>query len=297
MGEILIGTCSWTDPTLIGCGCFYPDWAKSAEDRLRFYAGEFPIVEVDSTYYAMPAEQTARLWVERTGDSFVFDVKAFRLFTHHPTPLKALPKDIRESLPAEAGEKANIYQRDISAETTDELWRRFERALLPLDSAMKLGVVLLQFPPWFHPGDYQREYIAACKERLPQYRVAVEFRHGSWLNEKNRERTLDFLRDNGLAHVCVDAPQGFSSSVPPVPETTSDVGVVRFHGRNAETWEKKGLTTAERFNYLYSESELREWQPAIEAMAGRTKQLHVLFNNCHEDKAVRNARQTRMVLD
>jgi uncharacterized protein YecE (DUF72 family) len=127
--------------------------------------------------------------------------------------------------------------------------------------------------------------------------MAVEFRHGSWLNEHNREQTLDFLLRNDIAHVCIDGPQGFASSVPALPETTSEVGVVRFHGRNAETWEKKGLTTAERFNYLYSEDELREWRPAIEKMAERTKQLHVLFNNCHEDKAVRNARQMRMVLD
>ncbi len=297
MGEILVGTSSWTDPTLIRCKCFYPDWARSAEDRLRFYASKFRLVEVDSSYYAMPAEQTARLWVERTGDDFVFDVKAFRLFTHHPTPLKVLPKDIRESLPPEAGERASLYQKDIPAELTDEMWRRFESALLPLDSAMKLGVVLFQFPPWYYSEDSQRDYIAQCKERLPQYRLAVEFRRGSWLNEKNRERTLDFLRRNDLAYVCVDEPLGFASSVPAVPETTSDIGVVRFHGRNAETWEKKGLTPAERFNYLYSDDQLREWKPALEEMAGKTKQLHVLFNNCHEDKAVRNAGQMRMMLD
>jgi len=283
--------------TLIQSGRFYPSWAKTAEARLQFYAGQFNLVEVDSSYYAMPAERTARLWVERTPQNFVFDVKAFRLFTMHPTPAKALPKDIREELPSEAKAKESLYQRDVPSELTDELWRRFEQALLPLDSAMKLGVVLLQFPPWFYPGNEQRDYILSCKEKLPQYRVAVEFRHNSWLTEKNRERTIDFLKENKLAFVCVDEPQGFKSSVPAVVEATSDIGIVRFHGRNTETWEKKGITTAERFNYLYSEEELREWVPKIKELASRARQLHVLFNNCYQDKGVINASQMKLMLD
>jgi uncharacterized protein YecE (DUF72 family) len=215
----------------------------------------------------------------------------------HPTPAKALPKDIREELPSEAKAKENLYQRDVPSELTDELWRRFEQALLPLDSAMKLGVVLLQFPSWFYPGNEQRDYILSCKEKLPQYRVAVEFRHNSWLTEKNRERTIDFLKENKLAFVCVDEPQGFKSSVPAVVEATSDIGIVRFHGRNTETWEKKGITTAERFNYLYSEEELREWVPKIKELASRARQLHVLFNNCYQDKGVINASQMKLMLD
>ena len=297
MAEILIGTCSWTDPTLIQSGRFYPEWAKSAESRLQFYAGQFPIVEVDSSYYALPSERTSRLWVERTSERFVFDVKAFRLLTQHPTPTSALPKDIREALPAGTKEKARLYQRDLPAGLVDEVWTRFERALLPLDSAAKLGVVLFQFPPWFYPGNEQRDYILACKERLPQYRLAVEFRHNSWVNEKNRERTLSFLRQNDLPFVCVDEPQGFRSSVPPVAEATSDIGLVRFHGRNRDTWEKQGISPAERFNYLYSEHELAEWSPRIKALAARTGQLHVLFNNCYQDKAVVNARQMGYILE
>jgi len=297
MAEILIGTCSWTDPTLIESGRFYPEWAKSAESRLKFYASQFPLVEVDSSYYALPGEKTSRLWVERTSDRFTFDVKAFRLFTQHPTPAAALPKDIREALPASAKEKARLYQRDMPADMTDELWGRFESALLPLDSAGKLGVVLFQFPPWFYPGDEQRHYVLSCQERLPQYRIAVEFRHNSWVNEKNWERTMGFLRDNDLPFVCVDEPQGFESSVPPLAEATSDIGLVRFHGRNRDTWEKPGIGPAERFNYLYGEEELGEWVPKIKELAGKTRQLHVLFNNCYQDKAVVNARQIGYMLD
>ena len=297
MGQVLIGTCSWTDPTLIRSGRFYPPSAKSAEDRLRFYAGEFGIVEVDSTYYAMPAEQTARLWVERTPKDFVFDIKAFRLLTDHPTPAKSLPKDLRDALPSPVAEKTNLYQRDLPAEVVTEVWDRFESALLPLDSAMKLGVVLFQFPPWFYPGARQREYILSCKDKLPQYRLAIEFRQHLWLKDSNREQTIDFLRRNNLSFVCVDEPQGFKSSVPPVSEATSDLGLIRFHGRNSEMWEKRGAGVAERFNYLYNDGELREWVPKVRNLADRTRQLHVLFNNCHEDKAVTNARQIRLMLE
>jgi len=297
MGEILVGTCSWTDPTLIRSGRFYPAEAKSAEARLQFYASQFRLVEVDSTYYSMPREETAVLWAQRTGPDFVFDVKAFRLFTMHPTPLPVLPKDIRESLPSELQHKANVYQRDLPEDMTYELWARFERALLPLDSAGKLGIVLFQFPPWYLPGDEQYDYILSCKQKLPQYRIAVEFRHNSWVNEKNRERTFSFLRENNLPFVCVDEPQGFKSSIPPLAQTTSDIALVRFHGRNRSTWEKQGITTAERFNYLYQENELREWVPRIKYLAEKTQQCHVLFNNCHEDKAVNNARQIKLMLD
>ena len=264
---------------------------------LSNYASQFPVVEVDSTYYALPNERTSGLWVQRTGDHFLFDIKAFRLFTHHPTPQSALPRDICQALPSQLKEKANLYLRDLPDEPTSELWRRFEQALLPLDSTGKLGVVLFQFPPWFHPGSEQRDYILSCKERLSQYRIAVEFRHNSWLNEKNLERTISFLRENKLPFVCVDEPQRFKSSMPPLAEATSDIGLVRFHGRNRETWEKKGLSTAERFNYLYTEDELKEWVPRIRELAAKTKQLHVLFNNCYSDKAVVNAGQMKLLLD
>jgi uncharacterized protein YecE (DUF72 family) len=297
MGDILVGTCSWTDPTLIESQRFYPDWVRSAEARLQYYSSRFPIVEVDSSYYALPNEKTTGLWAKRTGDRFLFDIKAFRLFTQHPTPHHALPKDVRQALPNQLREKANLYVPDLPQEVIEEIWKRFEQALLTLDSTGKLGVVLFQFPPWFYPGNDQRDYILQCKEKLPQYRIAVEFRHNSWLNEKNIERTLTFLRENGLSYVCVDEPQGFKSSMPPLAEATSDIGLIRFHGRNRETWERKGITATERFNYLYREEELKEWLPKVRELAAKTQQLHVLFNNCYADKAVVNAEQIRLMLD
>lgn len=289
MAVIKVGTASWTDPTLISCGRFYPSWAKSAEARLRFYASQFPFVEVDSAFYSLPSEATSGLWVKRTPGGFTFDIKTFRLFTRHQTPLTALPRDIENALPERLKNKSVLYESDLSEEVLSEIWQRFERALLPLDSAGRLGVILFQFPPWFTPGRGNLGYILRCKKRLPQYKIAVEFRNNLWLNEKNLASTLDFLRQNDLAFVVVDEPQGFPSSVPAVVEATSDIAVVRFHGRNKETWEKKGITTAERFNYLYSRDELSEWVPKVKKLSEKIREAHVIFNNCYEDKAVANA--------
>ena len=296
MTKIRVGTCSWTDPTLVSSGRFYPDSARSAEARLQYYASQFNIVEVDSSYYALPNERNSYLWAERTSDDFVFDFKAFRIFTQHPTQVTALPKSIRNELTSGLQGKKNLYYRDLPAELVDELWQRFESALLPLDTVGKLGVVLFQFPPWFYPGSQQLDYVEMCKAKLRQYRLAMEFRNNVWLSEKNRAATFDFLRRNDLPFVCVDEPQGFKSSVPPVAEITSDIGLVRFHGRNSETWEKKGIGPAERFNYLYTEEELQPWANKIAEISEQTSQMHVLFNNCYQDKAVVNARQMCFML-
>jgi uncharacterized protein YecE (DUF72 family) len=296
MARIRVGTCSWTDPTLVSSGRFYPDSARSAEARLQYYASQFNIVEVDSSYYALPNERNSYLWAERTPDDFVFDFKAFRIFTQHPTPVNSLPKNIRNELTTELQEKKNLYYRDLPAELVDELWQRFETALLPLDTVDKLGVVLFQFPPWFYPGSQQLDYIEMCKAKLRQFRLAAEFRNNVWLSEKNRAATFDFLRRNDLPFVCVDEPQGFKSSVPPVAEVTSDLGLIRFHGRNSETWEKKGIGPAERFNYLYTEAELQPWASKIAQISQQTSEMHVLFNNCYQDKAVVNARQMCFML-
>ena len=132
--------------------------------------------------------------------------------------------------------------------------------------------------------------------RLAGMTCAVEFRNASWLNEKNAERTLGFLEDKGLAFVMVDEPQGFKSSVPPVTAVTSDLALVRFHGRNRETWEAKGITPAERFRYLYSRDELEEWAPRIRQAASEAKDTHVLMNNCYANYGTTNAREIAAIL-
>ncbi len=294
--RILVGTCSWADKSLVDSGRFYPAKLKTAEERLRFYADQFPLVEVDSSYYGLPSERNSALWVERTPSHFTFDVKAFRLLTRHPTPPRSLPKDLRESLPGALAEKANLYPKDLPQTVTDAVWERFASALLPLDSAGKLGVIVFQFPPWFLPGPDSREYVLEAQERLPQYRIAVEFRNERWLSERNAERTLRFLSDHKLPFVCVDEPQGYPNSVPPVAEATADVALVRFHGRNSATWAKRGLSPAERFDWLYREEELREWVPRVERLAESAREVHLLMNNCREDKAVVGARQLQLLL-
>lgn len=296
MGEFLVGTASWTDKTLIESGRFYPREAKSAEARLRYYATQFPLVEIDSTYYALPAEQTAQLWVDRTPQGFIFNVKAFRLFTGHQAQAQALPADLRKALRLD--DKANFYYRDLSDEVRRELWQRFRSGLEPLRRSGRLGAVLLQFAPWFVFGRERFEHILHCADMLDGIQLAVEFRNKSWFGEKTRDKTIAFEREHNLAHVVVDEPQGFASSIPPVWEVTCpDLALLRLHGHNRETWAKKGLASAaERFNYLYSIEELDAFIEPVKILASRARRVHVLFNNCHGDKAQRNAAQFRQLL-
>ena len=293
-GEILIGTASWTDKTLLASG-WYPKDAKTPEKRLAFYASNFPAVEVDATYYALPSEKNAALWAERTPGHFTFNVKAYALMTQHPATVKSLPKEIRDLAPSS---KARVYPKDLPAEAIERVFEMFASALMPLHSAGKLGYILFQFPEWFVPGDENRDYIVQAAGRLPDFRIAVEFRRGTWMTEKSAPRTLAFLSEHDLPYVCVDMPQGFDSSVPPVVAATAeDLAVVRFHGHNDKNWKVKGVTTAERFDYLYSPKELKGWAPRLRELAGETKRLHAMFNNCYGDKAVRNAKQMADLLD
>lgn len=294
--RVLVGTCSWADKTIIDSG-WYPPTARSPEDRLRYYSERFSIVEVDSTYYALPPERNAEVWAERTPPDFTFDIKSYALFTQHPAEVRSLPKDMRESLPAGLQAKRNLYQKDLPSDFVDEAWRRFNSALLPLDSAGKLGVVLFQFPPWFLPGSASRDYILSCKQKLGQYRMAVEFRNGLWMETPDRQAsTLRFLSENDIPYVSVDEPQGFKNSIPPVDAATSSIAVLRLHGRNAAMWNQKGIGAAERFDYFYDETELDEISARVDRLSKSAREVHVLFNNCHGDYGVRNAAQIAELL-
>jgi uncharacterized protein YecE (DUF72 family) len=269
----------------------------SAEERLGFYAENFPIVEVDATYYAPPSEKVSGLWVERTPPDFTFDVKAFRLLTQHPTPPSSLWKDLREKLPAEAAGKRNVYMRDLPRDLQAEAVQAFRDGLMPLHSSGKLGVVLFQLPPFVYPTRGSFGYLKWVAEHLEDFQLAVEFRNGRWLDEEHMTDTLDFLERHSLAYVCVDEPQGFRSSVPPVVAVTAPIAEVRFHGRNSETWEKKGISAAERFRYDYSKRELDEWVPRIRTLAGSASTVHALMNNCYADYGIRSARLLEDLLD
>src|SRR5713101_6972944 len=262
MGRIKVGISSWTEPTLIKSGWYPPD-ATTAEDRLRYYASKFPVVEVDSTFYAIPNEKTAQLWVERTPKDFTFNAKAYALLTQHPTPAARLPKDLREKLG---------------------------------DSAGNLAAILFQVPKCSPPSPASSRFMEDLREWLPDFGIAIEFRQALWMKEERRPRVLKFLKDHGFTYVVVDEPQGFTSSVPPVVAVTAPLGMVRFHGRNRETWEKKGISTADKFRYLYQPSELKPWVLNLRVKAKYDREVHAIFNNCYSDYAVRNAEDLATLL-
>ncbi len=291
MGQIRVGTASWTDRTLLESG-WYPPEAGTPEKRLRFYARRFPLVEVDATYYALPAEQTAATWAERTPAGFTFNIKAFSLFTQHPTRVAALPVDLRAA--AEKTGKDRVYLKDLDPAVTDQAWQRFLAALEPLRQAGKLGAILLQFPPWFPISRARKEYIVSCAERVAPDRVCVEFRNQTWMTPGNQEETLGFLAEHRLPYVCVDMPQGYRDSIPPVVAATApDLAVVRMHGHSG-AWESKDIH--ERFGYRYTDRELNEWAPKVAALAREADDTHVLFNNCYRDYAQANAQQLAALL-
>ncbi|HZK50595.1 MAG TPA: DUF72 domain-containing protein [Actinomycetota bacterium] len=281
MGEILVGTASWTDKTLIESG-WYPPEAKTAEKRLKYYAAQFPLVEVDSTYYFPPSEANSERWVERTPDDFTFNIKAFSLLTGHPTRTDALYKDLDVQ-----SDKRNVYPKDLDKKVIDTVWDRFLSALEPLDEAGKLGILLFQFPPWFTIARRNKDYVLECAKRTAPLKIAVELRNQTWMDGDNEKETLEFLEGHGLPFVCVDMPQGFRSSMPPVTAATSDLALLRFHGHNDDEWESKSVS--KRFRYHYSEDELEEWVPRIAKLNDEADRTHILMNNCYRDYATTNA--------
>jgi len=285
---ILVGTASWTDPTLLACHRFYPPGTSTAEARLRYYASRFPIAEIDSSFYALPAARNAHAWATRTPPDFVFNIKAFRLFTGHQTPLSALDADLRDALPDNNGDVIFIDQ--LPRELGDEAWRRFILALEPLRMADKLGTVHFQFPRWIKPDARGRARVADCVARLEDHVASVEFRHRAWFEGPAASSTLDFLRELRAVHTVVDAPPGFEDAVPAVWETTrADLAVVRMHGRNTAAWTSSGAASSSRFNYEYSQAELDDIAQRVRALARRVRKTHVILNTNFEDQGMRNA--------
>jgi len=294
--RVLVGTCSWTDATLVKETDWYPRRSMNAAQRLAHYASRFPVVEVDSTYYFPPTPELSATWVQRTPDGFTLDVKAWSLLTGHPTFPHSLWPDLQGEIPPEHRDKRRLYAKHLPPDVLDEAWDRFRHSLMPLPSAGRLGAVLLQYPRWFGPKESNRDEIRLAARRLPDYRICVEFRHGRWLEGNECESTLGFLESLGLTFVCVDEPAGFASSVPPVVAATADLAVVRFHGRNAETWEAPVPSAAERFRYRYDTAELREWLPKVRELAASARETHLLMNNCYRDYGVDNAAELAALL-
>jgi uncharacterized protein YecE (DUF72 family) len=300
VADVRVGICSWADPALIEAGTFYPRKSMSAEARLRFYAGVFDTVEVNASYYAIPAALQARRWAERTPPGFLFSIKAYSLLTgHHPKP-ETLPAEIRLMLPPspQRTPRGEIHRSAFGPDALDECFRLYRAAIAPLAEADKLGYVLFQFAPWVGFSDRGLGYLTSLPERLPGATIAVEFRNRSWFPEHAAE-TLAALRSARLVHVVVDAP-ATPNAVPRVPAATAPTAVLRLHGRNAEGWlsqlRGEAPSVREKYDYLYSEDELCQLLPEIEALAGETEQVFVSFNNNNRDYPVRNALMMRRLL-
>ena len=263
MATILVGTSSWSDHT-----DFYPPDLPSNQ-QIAFYSKRFPIVEINSTFYRMMSERNFRLWAERTPPGFIFDVKPYRQLTWHD----------RENPP------------------DDQAFAVFGASLQPLRDAGKLGAIAFQFSPWYVFRPDNVAFIRRCRDAFPADRVSVEFRHRSWLEGSHVPQLLQTLRDYGVAFTIVDEPQVGSGSVPTVLATTHpELAIIRFHGRNAKTWYKKVERTGDRFDYLYSEDELKDWVPRVAELAGIAHEIHVFFNNNNRNYAVTNARQLTLLL-
>jgi uncharacterized protein YecE (DUF72 family) len=274
VAEIRIGTCSWADDAL--SKHWYPKGLPAGE-RLGYYAEHFDTVEVDSTYYRLPAEEMVQRWAERTPDDFVMHVKAFGLMTRHPVKLEALPPDLRDDAPTDAKGRVERPSREFRG----EVFRRFLEALEPLRSVGKLGGILFQFPSYVVYKDRSLDYLQWAREQLGDDEMLVEFRHVSWLDDEHRDETLRFLEQLGATNVIVDAPriEGAKNLVSTVLALTSPTLYVRFHGRNAETWNKRGGSASERFDYLYTTEELEEWVDPLRELAGQAGQAYAFFNN------------------
>jgi len=248
MAIVYIGTSGYSFKDWVGN--FYPENIKSGE-MLSFYAQHFKIVEVNSSYYAIPKPYILDRMVKNTPPDFQFTLKANGGMTH------------------ERKDNKSVFDQ-------------FEEAIQPLVEANKLKGVLFQFPNAFRNTQENRAYLSQCKEIYPNYPLITEFRHTSWITKP----TFDFLKNLDVAYCSVDEPD-IPGLMPPEAVATNKLGYVRFHGRNKEAWYSGN--SAERYNYLYSDNELKDWIPKIKHLSDVTDELYIFFNNCHSGHAATNA--------
>ena len=278
-----MGTCSWADDAL--ARHWYPPGTPPRE-RLAYYAERFSTVEVDSTYYRVPGEQIVRGWADRTPEGFVMHVKAFGLMTRHPVKVDQVPPELREGLPVD--ERGRVDRP--SREARGAVFRTFLDALQPLRDTGKLGGILFQLPPYIVWKPSSLDYLEWARDQLGDDEMLVEPRHRSWFAEDIRAELLRWLEQRRMSWVTVDAPKVDAGNVPAtLVAATSPLAYVRFHGRNAQTWNVRGGSAAERFDYLYSEDELREWTPSLRRLGEQAEQAYAFFNNNNQTDGVAQA--------
>ncbi len=288
--SITVGTSSWADPGFVEE--WYPD-GLAARDRLPWYARRFRGVEVNSTFYAVPAASTVRRWVEATPDGFVFDVKVHRLLSRHSAACNSLPKDLREQARTTPRARVKLTKKLEAA-----LAERLLEAVEPLVSADRFGAFLLQLSPGFSPQEHKLDELGPLIDRLAPHPVAIELRHRSWTTRGRLEGTLGWMEDHGAVWVGVDAPQGKAITImPPVDAVTNPrVAYLRAHGRNAEGY-VRGRSVAERFAYRYDDGELREIGERVQRMAEETLEVRLMFNNNRGSDAPIAATRMRELMD
>jgi len=249
---------------------------RTGEARLQHYAARFDTVEINASYYALPSPDAAAAWARRTPPGFVFHVKAFGMMTRHPVKVEQLPPDLRAEAAVDDRGRVDHPPEELRA----EVFTRFRAALEPLREAGKLGGILMQLPPYITLRDSSLRYLEWAKERLGGDEMMVEFRHRSWLEPDAAKKTLSFLRSLGATYVIVDAPRTSAKNlVPTVVATTSPTAYLRLHGRNAATWNVRGRSAAERFDYLYSRDELAEWSEPLRELSSLSEGTYAMFNN------------------
>src|SRR5580765_1830142 len=272
----------------------------SAEARLRHYASVFDVVEVNSSYYAIPDIRNTQRWADRTPADFVFHVKAYSLLTGHHPRVETVLTALTAHLPASPRHTScgEIDLTSFSPEAVDRAFHLFRTAVRPIAEAGKLGYVLFQFAPWVHFDSTRLDYLASLPARLPGWTIAIEFRHRSWLPD-HLDETLRALTDARLAHVIVDAPPS-GHAIPRVTTATAPTAVFRLHGRNGEGWLRQlrgeEPSVREKYDYLYSEGELRALLPEIEAVGEETEEVFISFNNNNRDYPVKNALMMKRLL-
>jgi uncharacterized protein YecE (DUF72 family) len=288
-GRIRVGTSSWADPGFVKE--WYPK-GMEANERLPWYAERFELVELNSSFYAIPDRNTVHRWAEVTPDGFTFDVKAHRALSRHAAPLDSLPPDLRDGV--KTGARGRVV---LTPELERELASRMVEEVQPLADAGKLGAFLVQLTPAFGPGKHRLEELDGLVEALSGQRVAIELRHRGWVREKRIEETLAWFSERGVAFVAVDAPPGDEIPImPPVDAVTDDrIAYLRAHGRNAKGY-LTGKSVAERFAWRYGDDELEEIAGRARHLAEQAQEVHVAFNNNRGDDAPTAAQRFRSLL-
>ncbi len=288
--RILVGTASWSDPGFVER--WYPK-GMAASDRLPWYASQFEMVEVNSTFYSVPDPRMVERWCRSTPHEFTFDVKLHQLLSRHSTAVKLLPPALQRRAEVDAKGKVQLTRAIEEAMIVE-----IRRSLELLRTCGKLGVLLLQLSPAFSPRRHTLSELQPLLMQLADYRVALELRKRNWAEGEHLNKVLEFLRERSVALVSVDAPaqEHFTIMPPDLDEITNpEIAYLRLHGRNAHAY-TTGKTVAARFNYDYSDEEIVEVAARGRKLAKHAAQVHIVFNNNTNDYAPHAALRLRAAL-